>query len=179
MDPKEKSRLSAAWHERGLLEDAREHMDVERRKLRESGATRKTAREEAWQLAAEQYPPVEGIDAQPKGTASNAEKATSKPDNKRIEVLLAKADGRRPDVLNDVLWVYDHLADDYAEERATSPGAIAMHRWALGNPDKFYQMLASKALSARELARQESEIEVAEEKSIEEMKELVEQLLES
>ena len=105
-----------------------------------------------WKLAEEEFPPLEDDEEGQAGSGrySGGESDDDSLDAESIETLLERSeDGVETDVIGDALWAYEHLDDPRAAERAPSAGAFSLLRWAKRSPDKFYQLVVSKVLSAR------------------------------
>lgn len=145
-----KTQLTHVWHRQGCLEEARLFMDEQRAQLREAGASRGEAREEVWKLAEEEFPPLEDDGEGLADSERAVDGELTDADPERIEALLASREGDGgADVIGDALWAYEHLDDPRAAERAPSAGAFSLLRWARRSPDRFYQLVVSKVLSAR------------------------------
>ena len=124
----------------GRWDEASRYRDEVRRELRSEGKKRADANDGAWAAMLEEFPPLT--------TGTVAGKPAEPEDDLDLEPLLAKLNGKAPDLPEDVLWVYTNLANKRAiPNDAPGPGAWALLSWARSNKDHFFQQMLPKAMT--------------------------------
>ena len=180
----ERLRKEGRWSEASVFKDA------EVKRLRSEGVRSVEAKEQAWRLMAEKFPPLAQEDRLPIGqplhaafadpapgarAASAATSATANgPD---VDAVLEKLDdGAPPDLVRDTLWVYQHLENKAVRpDQAPSRGAWSLIRWAREYRSRFFEQFLPKTAKDADDST-DHDLVAAEEKSIDEIRGILKQV---
>jgi hypothetical protein len=180
----ERLRKEGRWSEASVFKDA------EVKRLRSEGVRSVEAKEQAWRLMAEKFPPLAQEDRLPIGqplhaafadpapgarAASAATSATANgPD---VDAVLEKLDdGAPPDLVRDTLWVYQHLENKAVRpDQAPSRGAWSLLRWAREYRSRFFEQFLPKTAKDADDST-DHDLVAAEEKSIDEIRGILKQV---
>jgi hypothetical protein len=143
----------------GRWSEAAAWKDAKIKELRAAGMKRAEARDGAWQLLAERYPPLPAPEGQAPPIANGAEPEPSRAPAASagqtaaeeaidIDALLDRiGTGRSPDLVQDTLWVYENLANPRVKASdAPSCGAWALLQWARTYRNRFFEQVLPRAM---------------------------------
>ena len=128
----------------GRWEEASAYRQEVRKQQRVQGKTKAKAGQIAWQMMAERFPPL--------GAGQGTQVAGSDGlSSEQFDELLRRTAGQGVDLIRDVLWTYENLANtNAAAEDAPSMGAWSLLEWARNYRNHFFERLLPKALTAKE-----------------------------
>ena len=150
-----------------------------RRQERAKGKTKAEAGEIAWAAMMEKFPPLDPEIQSGKPGGPNQEPAADS--DLALAALRERTAGQPVDFQRDVVWVYQHLADEeVTPDDAPSTGAWSLLGWARDYRNHFFQHMFPKALAAQGKAKPHDEEEMVqtEGKSVEELKKLLDPFME-
>lgn len=134
----------------GRWKQASEFRERERQRLRDEGLARNEAKEEAWRLMAERFPPV------PEGAANGSGEALER---SPAACVPKEVFGGRPSEQMTVAvnWVANHiLVADVGPEDSPGPMAWSLLQFGRENPNVFWRDVWVKLLPSRsQIERQE------------------------
>jgi len=154
--PESKIDATGRLRREGQWEEASAYRHQVRHQLRTEGRNKFEANEGAWRAMIEKFAPL----------------PPSKVPADALDDLLRQCGVEKVDLVADILWVYQHLADkSVAPEQAPGAGAWALLDWSRRNRNKFFDTLLPKALAAKEKRLENSDEELVrrERKSLREL----------
>ena len=129
-----RQRISHRLCREGRWEEASIFKDETIAALRKSGMKKVEAGEEAWRIIAEKFPPLPVEEQPPDIEPDTLERFTE----------------ARPDLVRDILWVYERLEDKRTKpEDAPSLGSWSMLKWARDYRNRFFEQVLPKALAKK------------------------------
>ena len=132
-----KIQITDRLRDMNLWDQASRERDELRKELRDQGMTRRDANERSWELIAERYP-ADDPSTHDYTLSSEIDSSMEIPENSR------------PDLIRDILWVYEHLGmKDNNIDSAPSHGALGLLQWARSSPSRFFEKMLYKAIDAK------------------------------
>lgn len=130
-----KAETTSRLRNEGRWDDACRFREQARERLKAEGKTRKEAREEAWQLMAEEFPPL------PVEQAEESDQAEFEPN-------FESDDDADVDLVRDIIWVYGKIEHkNVSPADAPSHGAWSLLAWARKYRTQFFEKMLDRALA--------------------------------
>jgi len=137
-----KSSATDRLRHEGRWEEASEFKDTLIVNLRDYGMKGTDAREAAWEVMIEKYPPILAVEV---SESSSDEQLPDIGDD-----ALERFSNTSHNLTRDILWVYESLEDKRIQiEDAPSLGAWSLLRWARDYRNRFFEQLLPKALASK------------------------------
>jgi len=163
----------------GRSDEATEYRREIRRQERAKGKGKAEAGEIAWRMMMERFPPLAPEIQSGKPGGPNREPAAGS--DPALAALRERTAGQPMDFPRDVVWDYQHLADEeVTPDDAPSTGSWSLLGWARDYRNHFFQHLFPKALAAqgKTKPRGEQEMIQREQKTVAELKEMLRPFME-
>lgn len=177
--PSAESKIDATdrLRQEGRWDEASRYRDEVRRSLKAEGKPAAEAKELAWAAMLEKYPPKHGgfDPSQPKPDRQADENGGDRPDAEDWP----DAAETPPDLMRDILWAYQSLENKQASPGdAPGAGAWSLLLWGRQYRNRFFEQLLPKAITTgAKKGDDASRIEMAERKSIGQLKEVLGHIL--
>jgi hypothetical protein len=171
----ERLRKEGRWSEASVFKDA------EVKRLRSEGVRSVEAKEQAWRLMAEKFPPIGQplhaafADPAPGERAPSAAMAQTA-DNPEVDAMLEGIAEGRSSLVADTFWVYENLEQKrIMPDEAPSRGAWSLLQWARQYRSRFFEQFLPKAMKDADDST-ERDLIAAEERSIGEIRGILTEL---
>ena len=155
---------AAIWHrvkDEGRLAEFDARREEIRTELKEKGTKRKEAADQAWRIAADEFPPAESPPVVDNGGDEN---------DGVLELDESMLPTPPPYDGSDVMWVYHRMPAQWTEENdAPNKGCWGLLQWARRNRGAFYGQMLPKVFQAHAKEAEEQKVWVeSEPKTVEE-----------
>ena len=141
------SRIAATERLRreGRWDEASHFRDEQRRRFKTDGMSRGEASDAAWAAMLDRYPPLPNIER-----AECVAQSACTHDPAKVEALMAKLQGNKPDRVRDTLWVYEILENPRpTPDDAPSIGALSLLSWARSSRVQLFEKMLTKAMAVQ------------------------------